>query len=179
MKRFVIDGNKVVLTNTETADKVDEVTFEANEVYSIDIAVTKGSGKTRSVGTRSTVYRRNVEETYMLKMKASRALLSEVDSRFPVFPFSLRFVLDEEVRCRAISGTSARMGIVECMNHYLLEEYPVINTADGCIAVHYKFTVLLVPNGTSRITGKVIDAAAFPTEKKCEDAEILNVLKYA
>ena len=90
MKRFVIDGNKVIIGSNETEDKVDDVVFEGNEVYSIDIAVTKGTGKTRSIGTRSTVYRRNIEETYMLKMKSSRAVLSEVDARFPFFPFSVR-----------------------------------------------------------------------------------------
>ena len=169
MKRFVLDGNKVILGSNETEDKVDEVTFEANEVYTVDLSVTKGNGKTRNVGTRSTVYRRNIEETYMLKMKASRAVLSEVDNRFPVFPFSLRS-LDEK---------TARVGVVECVNHNLLEEYPVINTADNRTAVHYKFTVLLVTNGTDRITGEVIDRNAYPSEKKLEDEELLNILKEA
>lgn len=169
MKRFVIDGNKVILGSNETEDKVDKVNFEANEVYSVDIALTKGSGKTRSIGTRSTVYRRNIEETYMLKMKSSRAVLSEVDSRFPVFPFSVR----------ALEEKTARMGLVECVNHNLLEEYPVINTSDNRIAVHYKFTVLLVPNGTDRITGEVVDKNAYPTDKKVEDEEILKILKEA
>ena len=167
MKRFVLDGNKVIIGSNETEDRVDEVTFEANEVYTVDLAVTKGSGKTRTIGTRPTVYRRNIEETYMLKMKASRAVLSEVDARFPVFPFS----------ARALEEKTARMGLVECVNHNLLEEYPVINTADSRLAVHYKFTVLLVTNGTDRITGEAIDKAAYPSEKKVEDEEILKVLK--
>ena len=101
MKRFVLDGNKVIIGSNETEDRVDEVTFEANEVYSVDLAVTKGSGKTRTIGTRPTVYRRNIEETYMLKMKSSRAVLSEVDSRFPVFPFSARAV----IRCGVTAST--------------------------------------------------------------------------
>ena len=69
------------------------------------------------------------------------------------------------------------MGLVECVNHNLLEEYPVINTTDSRIAVHYKFTVLLVTNGTDRITGETIDKAAYPSEKKVEDEEILKILK--
>lgn len=179
MKRFVIDGNKVILTCNHETDRVDECTFEPNEVYQVDIALTKGDGKTRAVGTRTTVFRRNVEETYLLKMKAARSVISEIDTRFPVFPFSSRYVLRKDVRNRALDDKTARMGIMECVNHNLLEEYPVIYTRDGSVAVHYKFTVLLVPNGTDRITGNMIDMAAYPSEKKCEDEEILNVMKYA
>ena len=32
MKRFVIDGNKVIIGSNETEDKVDDVVFEGNEV---------------------------------------------------------------------------------------------------------------------------------------------------
>ena len=167
MKQFVLDANKVILASSETTDKVDEVRFEPNEVYTVDIAVTKGEGKTRAMDARPTVYRRNVEETYMLKMKASRAVLSEVDARYPVFPFSVK----------SLEEKSARMGLVECVNHYLLDEYPVISTVDGKPVVHYKFTVLLVTNGTDRISGEVIDAAAFPSEKKCEDEKICAIMK--
>ena len=179
MKRFVIDGNKVILTRNHDTDRVEECTFEANEVYQVDIALTKGDGKTRAIGTRTTVFRRNVEETYLLKMKAARSVISEVDARFPVFPFSSRWVLNDGMMSRALDDKTARMGLMECVNHNLLEEYPVIYTRDGSVTVHYKFTVLLVPNGTDRITGNVIDVAAYPSEKKCDDEEILAVMKYA
>lgn len=169
MKHFVLDGNKVILGSNEGPDKADKMVFEPNEVYAVDIALTKGSGKTRNVGTRATVYRRNVEEKYLVKMKSSRAVLNEVDRRFPVFPFSFR----------ALEEKSARMGLVECLKHNLLDEYPVINTSDRSLTVHYKFTVLLVPAGTDRITGETIDLAAYPSEKKVEDEEILKILKEA
>ena len=90
MKRFVIDGNKVILSCNCDTDRVDECTFEPNEVYQVDIALSKGDGKTRAIGDRTTVFRRNVEETYLLKTKAARSVLSEIDARFPVFPFSSR-----------------------------------------------------------------------------------------
>lgn len=90
MKRFVIDDNKVILSCNCDTDRVDECTFEPNEVYQVDIALTKGDGKTRAIGDRTTVFRRNVEETYLLKTKAARSVLSEIDARFPVFPFSSR-----------------------------------------------------------------------------------------
>lgn len=93
MKRFVMDGNKVILSANHETDRVEECTFEQNEVYQVDIALTKGDGKTRAIGTRTTVFRRNVEETYLLKMKAARSVISEIDTRFPVFPFSSRYVM--------------------------------------------------------------------------------------
>lgn len=167
MKQFVIDGNKVILAAPSSTEHVDEAMFRPNEVYTVDIALTKGSGKTRDIGTRTTVYRRNLESRYMVKMKASRAVLSEVDRRFPSFPFS----------CRALEEKSTRLGVVELVNHELLEPYPVIYTSDREVAVHYKFTVLLTLNGTSRISGETIDLAAYPSEKKVEDAEILEILK--
>ena len=49
MKQFVLDANKVIMASDETTDKVDEVTFEPNEVYTVDIALTKGDGKTHVV----------------------------------------------------------------------------------------------------------------------------------
>ena len=98
MKQFVLDANKVIMASDETTDKVDEVTFEPNEVYTVDIALTKGDGKTRSIGLRPTVYRRNVEENYNLKMKCARAVLSEVDARYPVFPFSCKWACEACVR---------------------------------------------------------------------------------
>ncbi len=43
--RFVIDGNKTILQREEPDQKVEEVTFEANEVYAIDICFSSGEGK--------------------------------------------------------------------------------------------------------------------------------------
>lgn len=45
MKRFVIDGNKVVLSVTGPDTRVDDAEFEENEVYAIDIVTSTGEGK--------------------------------------------------------------------------------------------------------------------------------------
>lgn len=48
LKRYVIDGNKcVVLRNYEENQRVEACTFEANEVYAIDVCVSTGEGKPR------------------------------------------------------------------------------------------------------------------------------------
>ena len=77
-------------------------------------------------------------------MKASRATFAEINKKFAQFPFTLR-ALDDE--------TQARMGITECRNHALVEEYPVIYERQGDHVVHIKFTLLLLASGPARVTG--------------------------
>ena len=51
-RRFVIDGNKTILQREEPDQKVEENTFEANEVYAIDICFSSGDGKVIPLHTR-------------------------------------------------------------------------------------------------------------------------------
>lgn len=60
MKRFVIDGNKVILQREEADQKVENYKFEVNEVYAVDIAMSSGDGKPREAQSRTTVFKRAV-----------------------------------------------------------------------------------------------------------------------
>jgi hypothetical protein len=51
------------------------------EVYSVDICLSTGDGKPRPSEIRTTVFKRAVDKTYRLKMKASRYLFNEVRRR--------------------------------------------------------------------------------------------------
>lgn len=62
------------------------------------------------------MFKRAVDKNYMLKMRASRYVFNEVNHRFPTLPFTLRALEDEK---------QARMGVVECLKHDLLHQYPV------------------------------------------------------
>ena len=65
-------------------------------MYAVDVAMSTGEGKPRASGTlRNTIFKRNVEANYKLKMKNSRYLLSEVDKKFPTLPFTLAHFEDE------------------------------------------------------------------------------------
>ncbi|XP_024521571.1 ERBB-3 BINDING PROTEIN 1 [Selaginella moellendorffii] len=144
MKQFVIDGNKVILSVSNPETRVDESEFEENEVYAIDIVTSTGEGKPKLLDERqTTVYKRAVDKSYHLKMKASRFIFSEISQKFPLMPFTAREL--EEKR--------ARLGLVECVNHELLQPYPVLHERTGDLVAHIKFTVLLMPNGSDRITG--------------------------
>jgi hypothetical protein len=48
LKQSVIDGNKVVLSVSNADTKVDDVEFEENELYAIDIVTSTREGKVRN-----------------------------------------------------------------------------------------------------------------------------------
>lgn len=144
LKQHVIDGSKVIIGCESQDDHVDEFEFEMNEVYCIDVLVSTGEGKGKGTDIRSTVYKRQVENSYILKTQKARQFISEVNKRFPALPFSLRAIEDEQV---------ARVGVSEARRHELLEEYPVLTERNGEFVAQFKFTVLLLPGGTKKITG--------------------------
>ncbi|XP_021753871.1 ERBB-3 BINDING PROTEIN 1-like [Chenopodium quinoa] len=161
MKQFVIDGNKVVLSVSNPDMRVDDAEFEENEVYSVDIAASTGEGKPRMLDEKqTTIYKRAVDKNYHLKMKASRFILSEINQKFPIMPFT----------ARALEEKRARLGLVECVNHDLLQPYPVLYEKPGDYVAQIKFTVLLMPNGSDRITSYPLQELQ-PT-KSIDDPEI-------
>mmetsp|Transcript_952 Transcript_952/g.1185 ORF Transcript_952/g.1185 Transcript_952/m.1185 type:complete len:404 (-) Transcript_952:578-1789(-) len=160
MKRYVIDGNKVIILREEPEQRVEECTFEPFEVYSIDVAMSTGEGKPRETDTRTTVFKRAVDRNYRLKMRASRYLFNEVNQRFPTMPFSLRALEDER---------QARMGVVECLKHELLHPYPVLYERAGDHVAHFKFTVLLLQSGTIQVTGFPLPDGQFVTDKAVDE----------
>eukprot|EP00930_Biecheleria_cincta_P066173 TRINITY_DN521_c0_g1_i1.p1 TRINITY_DN521_c0_g1~~TRINITY_DN521_c0_g1_i1.p1 ORF type:complete len:386 (+),score=114.00 TRINITY_DN521_c0_g1_i1:96-1253(+) len=144
LKKFVIDGNRTIIMAETVDEKVEEFEFEMNEVYSLDVVMSTGEGKGKEAEVRHTVYKRAPDVMYSLKTQKARQFISEVGRRFPALPFSLRAIEDEQV---------ARVGISEAKRHELVEEYPVLKEKDGEIVAQFKFTVLLLPGGTKKITG--------------------------
>ena len=100
------------------------------------------------------MYKRDVEEKYSLKMKASRAFFSEVNARFPTLPFTLR----------AGDEKQWRLGVTECVKHGLFTEYPVLYEKADAIIAHVKFTALLLPSGN--VVRLDVGAAAERDERK-------------
>jgi len=146
MKRYVIDGSKMILLREEPDQaKVDPCTFETYEVYAIDVAMTTGEGKPRDLGqNRTTIYKRVVDQKYSLKVKASRMLFNDILKKHPALPFTLRGFQDEK---------AVKLGIRECENHNLLQPYQVLHQYPGDKIAHVKFTVLLTKDQTVKVTG--------------------------
>merc|ERR1712137_1069449 len=144
LKKHVIDGNRCIIGAETTDERVDEFEFGMNEVFCIDVVMSTGEGKGKETEIRSTVFKRAVDQNYILKTQKARQFIHEVNKRFPALPFTLRAFEDEQV---------ARVGVSEAKRHELLEEYPVLKEKDGETLAQFKFTVLLLPGGTKRITG--------------------------
>jgi hypothetical protein len=69
--------------------------------------------------------------------------------------------------------TKARMGVKECVEHGLLEPFPVAYEKEGEFVTQFKYTLLLMPNSQMRITqGPALDIEAYESQYKIEDAEI-------
>ena len=58
----------------------------------------------------------------MLKMKNSREFFSQAAKKFGTMPFTLRNFENE---------TKAKMGVVECVTHKLVEPFQVLYEKDG------------------------------------------------
>jgi len=143
MERFVIDGEKFIPNRANPEQKVEDITFAENEVYSIDIVMSTSEGRPKETETKTTIFKRAVEQNYLLKMKASRYVLNEVNTKFPTMPFTLRAFEDEK---------KGRLGIVECVNHGLVTPYPVLYEKPGEYVAQFQFTALLLPTQTDKIT---------------------------
>merc|ERR1719469_547072 len=145
MKKHVINGQKAIIGTMEGHDdKFEEVTFELNEVYCLDVVVSSGDGKCKETQLRTTVYQRAVEKNYILKTQKARQFIHEVSKNYPTLPFTLRAFEDE---------TMARVGVVEAKRHGLLNEYPVTSEKPGEFVAKFRFTALLLPGGTKKVTG--------------------------
>lgn len=162
LKQFVIDGNKVILSVSSPETRVEDAEFEENEVYAVDIVTSTGDGKPKLLDEKqTTIYKRAVDKNYHLKMKTSRFIFSEISQKFPIMPFT----------ARALEEKRARLGLVECVNHDLLEPFPVLYEKLGDLVAHIKFTVLLMPNGSDRITSHPLQPLQ-PTKNIDDDPEI-------
>jgi len=159
-----IDGEKTIIQNPSEAQRKehDKFEFALHEVYAVDVLISSGDGQGREKDAKITVYKKT-EDTYMLKMKTSREFYSKVSKQFGTMPFNLRSMEEEK---------KARMGVVECVTHKLIEPFQVLFDKEGAYVAQYKFTVLLMPNGPHKITGLPFDDAICKTEKSIEDAEI-------
>eukprot|EP00456_Euglypha_rotunda_P040016 TRINITY_DN3086_c0_g1_i22.p1 TRINITY_DN3086_c0_g1~~TRINITY_DN3086_c0_g1_i22.p1 ORF type:complete len:467 (+),score=111.01 TRINITY_DN3086_c0_g1_i22:191-1402(+) len=169
MKRFVIDGEKVILNRADIDQKVEEFEFAPNEVYAIDIVISTGLGKPQEVDERPTIFKRAPDSTYNLKRKASRQVFGEILKKHAVFPFNIRS-LDPKV---------VNFAIKECATHELVHPYPVLYEKTGDYVAHIKFTALLLPSGTVKITGLAFDKSKLKTTVTVKNDDLLKTIATA
>ena len=157
LKKHLIDGNDVII-NKETADqRVEEFEFAPGDIIALDIYVSTGEGKPKESEFRTTVYKRELDAQYNLKLQKSRAFFTEVNKRFPTLPFAIRAFEDP---------VGAKVGVKECLDHDLLTAYPVLTEKAGEFVAHFKTTVAVLPRSTVVLSGELPLAGRFESEKK-------------
>lgn len=164
LRQFQIDGEKTIILNpTEALRKEHEkCIFNLHEVYAIDVLVSTGEGAGREKDTKVSIYKKT-DANYQLKLKASRALLAEIRTKHGNMPFNLRSFEEE---------TKARMGIVECVSHKMIEPFHVLYEKANEIVAEFKFTVLLMPSGVNLVTGLPFDLGKYESEYSVLDGAL-------
>ncbi|CEG63973.1 Putative DNA-binding protein [Rhizopus microsporus] len=162
------DGDKQIILNPTEAQMsgFKRCEFGENEVYCVDILISSGEGKVRPLKTRTTIYKKT-DIRYQLKMAASRAVLSEIQTKAGSFPFSLRDLEDER---------KARMGIVECAKHQTVLPYDVVYEREGAFVAQYLTTLFVTKKGNVMVTNPRFDAVQIQTDKTVKDEEINKIL---
>uniref|UniRef100_A0A1I7XUD2 Peptidase_M24 domain-containing protein n=1 Tax=Heterorhabditis bacteriophora TaxID=37862 RepID=A0A1I7XUD2_HETBA len=169
LERNQIEGEKQIIQNPGEKQKVDmeKVTIDKHEAYAIEILFSTGKGKPKDMDARTTVFKKNDEVQYQLKMKASRVFITECNNKHGSMPFTLRSFEDE---------VKAKMGVVECEKHGLVRPYQVVYENVGDVVAVFKSTVLVMPNGLLKIAGLPLDYSILETTNKLEDATLIATL---
>ncbi|SAL95416.1 hypothetical protein [Absidia glauca] len=164
----VTDGKKQIILNPSEGHLKDfkRIEFAENEVYCVDILISSGEGKVRSLESRTTIYKKT-DTRYQLKMAASRAVLSEIQQKAGSFPFSLRDLDDER---------KARMGIIECAKHQTVLPYDIVYERENAVVAQFLTTVLVTKNGNTLVTDPLFDASVIKSDKSVKDEEIVKLL---
>lgn len=115
---------------------------------------------------KTTVFKKT-DDVYQLKLKHSRVFFAEAEKKFGQMPFTLRAFEDEK---------KAKLGILECVKHRLMDPFNVLYEKDDELVAQFKFTILLMPSGTHKITGLPLEAEKYQSEHKIEDEELKKVL---
>ncbi|KAJ5178437.1 Winged helix-turn-helix transcription repressor DNA-binding [Penicillium coprophilum] len=165
--RNEIEGEKKIILSPGNGVRGDGVP-EVGEVWGVEVGLSLGSGKVKNLDHRATLHRRTTT-TYGLKRPSSRQTLSEVVKKFGTFPFSLRQLDDEK---------AAKVGVVECVRGGVLRQYEPAGETDGSPVSRLLTTVAITKNGLTKLAApKAVDLEQVKSDKKIEDAEILEILE--
>jgi methionyl aminopeptidase len=118
--RNEIEGEKKIILSPGNGTRGDGVP-EVGEVWGVEVGLSLGSGKVKTLDHRATLHRRTTT-TYGLKRPSSRQTLSEIVKKFGTFPFSLRQLDDEK---------AAKVGVVECVRSGVVRQYEPAGETDG------------------------------------------------
>jgi curved DNA binding protein len=124
---------------------MNEIKFEEDEVYAIDILMSTGTGKIIRKDAPTTIMKRVSDTRINFRLNSSKSSLSV----FPKnrFPIALSKKMDPKFR----------LGIKECISKGVVQEYPVLYEKDKEFIARVKFTVI-VKKTPILITGRSADS---------------------
>ncbi|KAL8695051.1 MAG: hypothetical protein Q9218_000419 [Villophora microphyllina] len=167
-ERNEIEGKKKFVLNPQDKESRAEGVPEVGDVWGVEMGVSLGSGKVKTIDQRPTLHRRTTI-TYQLKRPSSRQTLSEIVKKFGNFPFSLRQLDDER---------GAKVGVVECVRQNVLRQYEVVTDKDNAPVARLLTTIAITKNGLVRLGAPpALDESKYKTDKKITDEQILKILE--
>jgi curved DNA binding protein len=167
VKRHMIDCNECIINKETFEQTVAEHKFEENEAYVIDILVSTGEGKPKESELRTTVYKRSLENTYILKTKTARQFFALVNKKYPTFPFSINSFEDL---------SAAKMGVIECINHDLLSPYSVLVEKEKEYVAQFKATLLINAAHTLVLNEVQFESELYDTKMVIADKALIDLL---
>ncbi|KAI0382841.1 Creatinase/aminopeptidase [Hypomontagnella monticulosa] len=168
--RNEIEGKKKIVIAPAEGTK-GEGSPEVGEVWGVEMGMSLGSGKVKTIDQRATLLRRTTN-TYILKSQTARKTLSTVQSKFGHFPFSLR-QLEEEG-----GDTKYKVGVYEGVRQGVLRQYELVGDKDGSPVARLLTTLAITKNGISKLGAPpALDVSKFQSDKKITDEEILKILE--
>lgn len=141
------EKHELIFTGRDSEEfDIDPFNFQHNQCFVIDIAISTGRGYVvQRDPTETTVFRKNPDMYYKLKMKASRHTLDKLHNKSVEFPTSIR----------GINDAKFKLGLKECVDNLVVEQYPVMYEKNGEYIANYKFTVIM-RKGNKKVKNKNI-----------------------
>jgi len=165
--RNEIEDKKKIILNAAEGVKGEGLP-EVGEVWGVEMGLSLGSGKVKTLPDRATLHRRTTT-TYGLKRDSSKKTLTEVVKRFGTFPFSIRQLEDER---------NGKVGIVECVRGGVIKQYEVVADKDNEPVSRLFTTVAITKKGLTRLAEPpAFDPSKYQSDKKITDEEILKILE--
>ncbi|KAI1122851.1 peptidase M24, structural domain-containing protein [Nemania abortiva] len=169
-ERNEIEGPKKIVIAPAEGTKGEGVP-QVGEVWGVEMGVTLGSGKVKTLDQRATLHRRTTN-TYILKSQTARKTLSTIQAKFGTFPFSLR-QLEEEG-----SDTKYKVGVFDGVRSNVLRQYELVGDKDGAPVARLLTTLAITKNGITKLGAPpALDLSKYQTDKKITDEEILKILE--
>ncbi|KAI9140298.1 peptidase M24, structural domain-containing protein [Paraphysoderma sedebokerense] len=151
----------------QDANEEEDYEFEHNTVYTVNIAMAKGSvPTTKETDILPCIMQRDVNVNYNLKLKSSRAVFNEINEKFGVFPFSIS----------SVPSARSKLGLNELLNHGILTLQPVLFSSTNSPVAQFKFTIACLPNCTTlRLT--IPQEAPYVHSEFSLDSELVKIVE--